>query len=119
MTMRVRYPRAFATSASPMPVLPAVLSTTSPPGSISPRCSAPRINLRAAIGKARGCNVRPGHHLASEDELEDGFILLVAGEIDDQRCIRQIGMPRETHLDQDVDFLVPQPRCACGFETRP
>ena len=46
ITISVRYPRAFATSASPMPVLPAVLSTTSPPGLISPRFSACRIISR-------------------------------------------------------------------------
>src|SRR5215471_11499683 len=43
ITIKVRYPRAPATSASPMPVLPAVASTTSPPGLMSPRFSASRI----------------------------------------------------------------------------
>src|SRR6201997_725081 len=41
--MRVRYPRALATTASPIPVLPAVASTTRPPGLSSPRFSASRI----------------------------------------------------------------------------
>src|ERR1700756_2080427 len=48
MTMMVRYPRALATSASPMPVLPAVPSTTRPPGLSSPRFSASRIIWRGA-----------------------------------------------------------------------
>src|SRR3712207_5981892 len=46
--MRVRYPRALATIARPMPVLPAVASTTSPPGLICPRSSASKIIWRAA-----------------------------------------------------------------------
>jgi len=40
MTMTVRYPRAFPTSARPMPVLPAVPSTIVPPGRMRPRASA-------------------------------------------------------------------------------
>src|SRR5687768_5115283 len=44
----VRYPRALPTRASPIPVLPAVPSTTTPPGWRSPRCSASRIMYFAA-----------------------------------------------------------------------
>src|SRR5215831_4935685 len=47
--MTVRYPRALATSARPMPVLPAVPSTTRPPGRISPRFSASTIIWRAGL----------------------------------------------------------------------
>src|SRR4051812_33847583 len=43
MRISVRYPRALATTARPMPVLPAVDSTTNPPGFRSPRFSASRI----------------------------------------------------------------------------
>src|ERR1700753_3679448 len=43
ITISVRYPRALATTARPMPVLPAVDSTTRPPGLSSPRFSASRI----------------------------------------------------------------------------
>src|SRR5262249_18049731 len=47
ITITVWYPRALATRASPMPVLPAVLSTTTPPGRSSPRSSASKIICRA------------------------------------------------------------------------
>src|SRR3569832_72301 len=42
MTISVRYPRALATTASPIPVMPAVASTTRPPGLSSPRLTASR-----------------------------------------------------------------------------
>src|SRR5580692_5429213 len=41
--IKVRYPRALATTARPIPVFPAVASSTRPPGFNSPRFSASRI----------------------------------------------------------------------------
>ena len=46
--MIVRYPRAFPTSVSPIPVFPAVPSTTTPPGFSSPRASKSSTIPRAA-----------------------------------------------------------------------
>src|SRR5262245_19936586 len=47
-TITVRYPLAFPTSASPIPVFPAVPSTTMPPGRISPLASASVMMASAA-----------------------------------------------------------------------
>ena len=44
----MRYPNEFATSASPIPVLPAVPSTITPPGRKSPRASASKTIAFAA-----------------------------------------------------------------------
>ena len=46
--MIVRYPRAFPTSANPIPVFPAVPSTMTPPGFSSPRASKSSTMPRAA-----------------------------------------------------------------------
>ena len=48
ITITVRKPSALATSASPMPVLPAVPSTTVPPGRSVPRAMASRMMNKAA-----------------------------------------------------------------------
>ena len=48
MTISVRYPNEFPTIARPMPVFPAVPSTTSPPGLNNPLSSASRIMAFAA-----------------------------------------------------------------------
>src|SRR5690349_18922048 len=48
MTMTLRYPRALPTSARPIPVLPAVPSTMTPPGSSTPRSSASLMMKSAA-----------------------------------------------------------------------
>ena len=48
MTMTVRYPMAFPTSASPIPVLPAVPSTIVPPGRSWPCASASSMMNSAA-----------------------------------------------------------------------
>ena len=48
MTMTERYPRALPTKDMPMPVLPAVPSTMTPPGRSAPRASASRIIASAA-----------------------------------------------------------------------
>jgi hypothetical protein len=48
ITMTVRYPIAAPTSASPIPVLPAVPSTMVPPGRRSPRATASRMIDSAA-----------------------------------------------------------------------
>eukprot|EP00976_Prorocentrum_cordatum_P062750 1176830-Prorocentrum_minimum.AAC.10 len=54
--MTVLYPLAFATRASPIPVFPAVPSTTSPPGLSTPRSSASLMRYKAA----RSLTLPPG-----------------------------------------------------------
>jgi hypothetical protein len=48
MTITVRRPRALPRRARPMPVLPAVPSTMTPPGRSAPRSMASRMMNRAA-----------------------------------------------------------------------
>ena len=48
MTMTARYPSALATIAMPIPVLPAVPSTTAPPGPSAPRAIASPMIASAA-----------------------------------------------------------------------
>ena len=48
MTMTLRNPSAEATMPMPMPVLPAVPSTTTPPGLSAPRATASRMMASAA-----------------------------------------------------------------------
>ena len=81
MTMTVRKPSASATSARPMPVLPAVPSTMTPPG-----CSAPRsIASRMMNSAARSLTDWPGFMNSALPRISQPVASDAAPEADQRR----------------------------------
>jgi len=73
-------PRALATSVSPIPVLPAVPSTTAPPGSTSPRSRASRIIHDAGRSFTEKPGLRNSHlPKISQPVISEAFLSRIRG----------------------------------------